>query len=180
MKVEREIVGSKVFGPKIEITDPCYDHSVWCRMNDVEIVPGTYDCVVDIADEGVWGHRVAHIMIFHESIGDAIWDEVISEMSPIGDIGVDAGLAGFFENKPDYTDEEWHDFCNAIEKGQCWIFDEGFFSSSGYGDGGYTVWAAYDRNGTINALEIEFIRDDEDDDDYDDAYVDDEDYDGEE
>lgn len=174
--MKTEIIGSKVFGSKIDITDPCYNRDVWCRMNDVEIVPGTYDCVVNIEDEGMWGLRVASIMMFHKNIGDAEWEYVVSEMSPIGDIGVDAGLAGFFENKPDYSDDEWHDLCNAICDGEAWIFDEGFFSSSGYGDGGYTVWAARDSNGTINALEIEFIRDEEDDDDY----VNDEDYDGEE
>lgn len=77
-------------------------------------------------------------------------------MKEIGVIGVDAGLAGFFMNKPDYTDEQWHDFCESIRKGDAWIKDEGFFSSSGYGDGCYPVFA-YTVDDEIIALEIRFL-----------------------
>ena len=78
------------------------------------------------------------------------------QMEYIGEIGVDAGLAGFFMNKPNYNDDEWNDFCNSIRKGNAWIKDEGFFSSSGYGDGMYPVYA-YKYNGEIIALEIRFL-----------------------
>ena len=76
-------------------------------------------------------------------------------MEEIGSIGVDAGLAGFFMNKPDYTDEQWTEFCESIRDGDAWIKDEGFFSSSGNGDGCYGVYA-YKQNGEITALEIRF------------------------
>ena len=76
-------------------------------------------------------------------------------MEEIGSIGVDAGLAGFFMNKPDYTDEQWTEFCESIREGDAWIKDEGFFSSSGNGDGCYGVYA-YKQNGEITALEIRF------------------------
>jgi hypothetical protein len=77
-------------------------------------------------------------------------------MEEIGEIGVDAGLAGFFNDKPDYTDDEWSEFCDSIRNGNAWIRDEGFFSSSGYGDGCYPVNACR-INGEIVALEIRFI-----------------------
>lgn len=77
-------------------------------------------------------------------------------MEQIGTIGVDAGLAGFFRNKPDYNDEEWANFCTMISKGSVWLTDEGFYSHSGYGDGVYNVYANEDGNEAV-ALEIRFI-----------------------
>lgn len=55
-------------------------------------------------------------------------------MEKIGSIGVDAGLAGFFHNKPDYSDEAWSKFCDRIRHGDAWLTEDGFYSSSGYGD----------------------------------------------
>lgn len=77
-------------------------------------------------------------------------------MKEIGSIGVDAGLAGFFHNKPDYSDEEWSAFCDRISRGDAWLTEDGFYSSSGYGDGGYGVFA-YQQDDEIAALEIRFI-----------------------
>ena len=37
-----------------------------------------------------------------------------------------------------------------------WITEDGFYSSSGYGDGVYGVFA-YKQNGEITALEIRFF-----------------------
>lgn len=77
-------------------------------------------------------------------------------MKEIGSIGVDAGLAGFFHSKPDYDYEAWNAFCDRIRHGDAWITEDGFYSSSGYGDGGYGVYAQ-EQNGEIVALEIRFI-----------------------
>ena len=77
-------------------------------------------------------------------------------MREIGEIGVDAGLAGFFENKPDYNDDEWGEFCDAIMEGNAWMIDCGVFSSSGWGDGCYGVYA-HKTKGEIDALEIRFL-----------------------
>ena len=62
------------------------------------------------------------------------------EMKEIGSIGVDAGLAGFFHNKPDYTDDEWAAFCDRVSHGDAWLIKDGFYSTSGYGDGCYGVY----------------------------------------
>lgn len=78
------------------------------------------------------------------------------EMKEIGSIGVDAGLAGFFHNKPDYTDDEWAAFCDRVRHGDAWLIKEGFYSSSGYGDGCYGVYA-YEQGGEITAIEIRFL-----------------------
>ena len=73
-----------------------------------------------------------------------------------GSIGVDAGLAGFFHNKPDYSDEAWSKFCDRIRHGDAWLTEDGFYSSSGYGDGCYGVYA-YKQDGEITALEVRFL-----------------------
>lgn len=167
-----KVIGTRMFGNRVDITDPCYDHEVWCRKNDVEIVPGEYECYVEIWDNsqtGGWGDRVAKIGI--RRLGSAA---VTSEN--LGVVGVDAGLAGFFENKRDFTDDEWREFCQFVDKDdeKAWLVAEGFFSSSGYGDGAYPVYAFSDSTGRVVALEIWFIYDDEEDDedDYEEEYED--------
>ena len=79
------------------------------------------------------------------------------DFEKIGIIGVDAGLAGFFTDKPDYSDEQWMELCNNLGTEDVWIRPEGFFSSSGYGDGSYPVLAAKDPKGEIFALEVRFL-----------------------
>lgn len=134
-----EIIGTQFFGEKIDITDPCYDRDTWCRMNDVRAIPGDYTCFVTRFVNGPSDGVITSINIVLEDKSSERYD--ISEMNDIGSIGVDAGLAGFFNNKPDFNDSEWDTFCDNIEKGDAWIYQNGFFSSSGYGDGGYEVYA---------------------------------------
>lgn len=156
-----EYVGTIELGTKVDITDPCYDKNVWCRMT-TDCEPGTYKGYVEMSDEGDWGMRVATISIFK---GDKMWG--IEEMESIGTIGVDAGLAGFFNDKPDFNDREWTEFCDKIREGDAWNLYNGIFSSSGYGDGGYEVYANEERNAfTIVFIEEEY--DEEDDWDWED------------
>jgi len=160
-----EYVGTIELGTKVDITDPCYDKDTWCRMT-TNCEPGEYKGYIEMSDQGDWGMRVASVSIFK---GDKIWE--IEEMEYIGNIGVDAGLAGFFNNKPDFNDEEWYEFCDKIEDGNAWNLYNGIFSSSGFGDGGYDVYANKDRN----AFTIVFI-----DEGYDEEYYEDEEEDDEE
>lgn len=155
--MRRRKVGIKHFGGIVDITDPCYHKDVWCRMT-AEVKDGEYYCNIwsntkkEIYDgEEFKDTRVGVIGIYLDGIIPSQ-----RQMECIGEIGVDAGLAGFFMNKPDYNDDEWNAFCNSIRKGNAWIKDEGFFSSSGYGDGEYPVYA-YKHNGEIIALEIRFL-----------------------
>ena len=139
-------------GP-VDVTDPGYDRDVWCRINDLQVEEGDYDCIAVLADEGLWGICVKRIGIY--------LDGKIPRrraMKYVGNIGVDAGLAGFFMNKPDFTDEEWIRFCDEmISDGCAWTIDDGFFSESGYGDGSYDLYGHYNENGVLDALELVFI-----------------------
>lgn len=42
----KRVVGSMTIGDSVDITDPCYNRDVWCRLNDVSVTPGNYACVL--------------------------------------------------------------------------------------------------------------------------------------
>lgn len=155
----RKKIGVMDFQGSVDITDPCYDRNTWCRINDVKIKEGQYTCMVwYYTDKGTHNDGEPYSYKMVGVIGIYL-DGVIPQqksMEVIGDIGVDAGLAGFFHNKPDYSDSEWSNLCNVIHHGDAWITDDGFFSLSGYGDGDYPVFA-YMQDGEITALEIRFV-----------------------
>ena len=157
-KNEIRDLGTLRFGQTIDITDPCYNRQVWCRMNDVKIVPGDYKGVAYIADKGEWGPRVATLGIY---LNGKIPNP--KKMVRIGQIGVDAGMAGIFEDKPDFDQQGWDEFCNACdETGYPVLLSRdhnlfhGFCTSSGYGDGVYDVYAAQNPFDEITGLEIRF------------------------
>lgn len=151
--MQREFIGTLMLGNEVDITDPCYDKNVWCRMTK-KCQPGEYYGYADISDEGDWGMRVVSISIYKD-------DEKVSddELYVIGNIGVDAGLAGFFNNKQDFKDDEWNEFCSKLDfdKTNYWNMYNGLFSESGYGDGSYNVYANEERT----AFQIVFIDDEE-------------------
>ena len=45
-------IGVMDFHGSVDITDPCYDKDVWCRMNNVKISEGEYACYV-------WRHNAS-------------------------------------------------------------------------------------------------------------------------
>lgn len=158
-----KVVGTKHFDSQIDITDPGYKRYTLGRLNDVKIKEGEYQCII-------WNERksynspsgelrnstyVSKIGIYLGEIPD------MHDFEEIGEIGVDSGMAGFFNHKPDYTIEEWLRLCESIhsnsESKEYYINDEGFFSNSGRGDGCYSVYAAKDGNGEITSLEIAFM-----------------------
>ncbi len=159
-------IGVYDFRGQVDITDPCYNRSVWCRINNLKIANGKYLCAIRERDEGEWGIRVSTIGIY--SLEFPVPDP--NQMKCIGNIGVDAGLAGFFHHKKNFNEDEWTQFCNKLypiakPHDRAWIDYGGFFSSSGFGDGSYDVYAYYGtEDNQITALEIRFL-DDEDEDD---------------
>lgn len=156
--MRRKKLGIMDFHGSVDITDPCYNRDVWCCMNDVKIKEGNYTCMVWYqTDKGEYDGKpysykvVGIIGIYLDGVVPAQ-----RAMKEIGSIGVDAGLAGFFHHKPDYDDAAWAEFCDRVSHGDAWMIENGFYSSSGYGDGGYGVFA-YQQDGEIRALEIRFL-----------------------
>lgn len=156
--MKKKTIGKMKLQGCVDITDPCYSKDVWCRMNGVKVKPGEYTCVVWYQNEdntagdsackivGIIGIYLAGVIPTQKS------------MERIGNIGVDAGLAGFFHNKPDFSNEEWKSFCDKLWKNDtsAWLDSYGFYSASGYGDGEYDVYA-FKANGEIVSLEIRFL-----------------------
>lgn len=152
--LRKKTIGICRFNSRIDITDPAYDKDVWCRMDNVEIIPGDYTCVTWVCTE----KNVRYVGNIGIYFGGIIPRQ--ESMVQLGYIGVDSGLAGFFEDKPDYTDAEWDAFCeriNSDRKNAAWIMGNGFFSESGYGDGAYPVYAHKNKDGKVTALEVRFI-----------------------
>jgi len=175
----------KISNGKVDITDPCYNKDVWCRMNDVSIKPGEYRCryymgadleFADItetkkfAKEYGWDETKAIADELKDIQGRCFVIELqlkgrsfqlhSPKWEEIGNIGVDAGLAGFFWNKPDFSDDEWDEFCNkmdfSLNATPVYLDDDmGFWCQSGYGDGCYNVYAIKENNEII-ALKICF------------------------
>lgn len=158
MNAKMNRVGEIRLGNLTVATEPCHDKDVWCRIDDIPTLPGTYYCYLKVSDEGKWGKRVAAIRVVHQSIRRKAIDECLCRKY-IGKIGVDAGFAGFYNNKPNYTDEQWSEFVDHCHD-KCYIRPEGFCSESGYGDGSYNVYGHTSDGQVYDALEIIFINDD--------------------
>ena len=152
-----EFIGKFELGERVDITDPCYDFGTFGTLR-VNCQPGTYYGYAEVKDFGEDGKRTTFICITKDDS-----DIDFFNMESIGVIGVDAGLAGFFNNKPDYDDDAWMKFLKRTgvfkEDGE-YDYDRtyykakyGVFSESGFGDGCYEVYANKERN----AFEIAFI-----------------------
>ena len=162
---------------EIDITDPCYDSDTWCAMFSHKIKPGKYKCYITqvnfpnkyevekgdtmfklhkpgdivIADD----IRIMSLKIVHETESINVIDkcEIIND-----DIGVDAGLCGFYNHKPNYNDDEWAKFCDELgdDYPTCICKEDGITVSSGFGDGVYTLKEAKNKNKENVALELLF------------------------
>ena len=157
--MSHKVFGKMDFCQFIDITDPCYNRDTWCRINSLEIEPGEYICIAEFTQDS----RVRCLVITKdiECYENADADKYI------GEIGVDSGTAGFFNQQLNLNRDELDTvFGNLLltenlfkkvyfspneEYGCC-----GFFSESGYGDGGYPVYAHLNKNGIPDALEIRF------------------------
>ena len=143
----KTIKGTVVFkAKKIDVTDPCYNKDILYRIK-VDIIPGEYIYKAYIRKIGNSGNRVTQLSIISVSAKSRVRKGKL-----VGKIGVDAGLAGFFENKPDYSFKQWDKICNIL-RDQSGVYEakkenelkcRGVFSTSGLGDGYYPVYELLD------------------------------------
>lgn len=156
---------------KVLATDPCYE-PVNGYNKTVAVKKGDYVCTAEYSDEGDWGRRVVSLIIRHKDFSDAPF------IDEIGYCAVDSGQCGFFDTdyyNDNYGDDEYTNInswyrrvcdmtMNATEGGV--IEDLGVCTSSGFGDGCYSVEAAYEKEGGIGeivGLKLIFIWDEEED-----------------
>jgi len=158
-KVEKIVVGTLEFDLSVDLTDPCYKSDVWCRINEVDTVPGNWECVAWMSDQGKWGNRVAKLGVYLDGeVPETGWEHLE------GEVGVDSGLAGVYVRKKNFTDDEWSEFCNMVNQGHAWVHHRnfggyltGFTTSSGYGDGGYPAFVVRNEEDDCIAIEIVFM-----------------------
>lgn len=154
----------------IDIMDPGYDEPNWCSMRDVKIKSGKYKCYIDVVnfpyerkatnyDVALSNYkikcddilkqddkRIMSLTIIHEDYADNtpyIANKRWTVLSK--DIGVDAGLCGFYNHKPNFSKEdEWSNFWQNLKKIDKLLECDttkanGITVCSGFGDGLYTV-----------------------------------------
>ena len=91
--MRRKKIGVMDFHGSVDITDPCYDKDVWCRMNDVKISDGEYTCNVwHHTDKGTYKDGTPYSYILVGAIGIYRNGDIPrqKDMEKIGSIGVDA------------------------------------------------------------------------------------------
>lgn len=177
-KIKLEHKGDIVLGTEVMVSDPCYKIGTWCQGVIENVVPGTYHCNIEYYDDHYWGTRVSAIEVINESYNC----NEIDYLEVKFEVGVDSGQAGIFDyayyeehhkrtNNGDNLDDKWYcvvcglTYVNNKLTGNT-IDGLGFVSSSGYGDGSYYCYVAYDIDDNVIAIRIEFIDEDEDADDY--------------
>lgn len=148
-------------GNEVVVSDPCYTIPTWCQTIVTNVIPGYYEPLVKKHESNGWGNRVSMLMCIHEDyIGKE--DEIdVNWVEHGGTIGVDSGQAGIFSKESYRNDkhpiekgdadfscsrgedgDEWYDkMCQrTLDELQWGSYDEGVVSSSGFGDGSYTLY----------------------------------------
>lgn len=153
----------------VDVTDPCYERDTWCALFDLKVLPGKYNCFIDIAnfpwEDELYGSgddkRIISLTILHDSYGDSLKDVLpnFCDME-MAEIGVDAGLCGFYNHKNNFTeDEAWENFWQTLNKYEgkdCDVKPNGVTVSSGFGDGCYPLYKLLNNNDEIVGLRLDF------------------------
>lgn len=161
----------KVTTPEIWVSDPCYSLDTWCTHTIKNARLGNWNPSIDYGPSS-WGNRVHQITITHEDARKLFY-KLVDE----AEIGVDSGQAGFFDkaNHPrvdaEYRDESnfYKQICNQTVDENIAHSDWYAVSSSGYGDGSYSLYVA-EENGEVVAAKIIFIDDNEEDEEFEEEY----------
>jgi hypothetical protein len=169
-----------VTGDKLIVTDPCYDRGTWCQGIVENVSPGRWDARIVMSKQG----RVASLEVAceHRLTTELVWTELPFE------VGVDSGQAGIFDESlyPRGATGECGDGTTFYSRAcaatlddndrtkRAGIVAEGAVSSSGYGDGSYTAFAAMNPDGRVVGVRVVFIDpgDGQESESEDDAHVD--------
>ena len=161
MKEKMMIFGKRHFdATPVTVTDPCYSKGTWCTV-DTTIPEGDYRLGLwrtnhwyanDETKKHEYYTRVSRAFILKDNVRFGDYRRL--HRVDIGEAGVDAGLCGFYQNKPDYDDDGWYTFCQKLHNRDYLITDEGFCTSSGWGDGCYPVYQLVNEAGTVVGLEV--------------------------
>ena len=175
-------------GSEVVVSDPCYDIPTWCQAIVSNVLPGTYVPEVDYSDERDWGVRVSNLSATHKDFFDKPGLIEWSEHPAV--IGVDSGQCGIFDKRyyrddkhsesygidklfgDDWSEKDGDDWYQRMctltsNEGACGSSPDGIVSTSGYGDGSYTLLIGKIEDQVV-AFHIVYIGSEEDDDDIED------------
>ena len=164
MKKVLKYVGEITIKEKIVLSDPCYEHGIWCSEEIDNMLPGTYDCFIkeytEIKNGKVEDYRVTDLIITHSKlkkntnrISKCVTDK----------IGVDSGTCGIYAEeyyKKYHTprvNDAWYDkyVCYELEHVLI-LVGKGIISSAGYGDGSYGAYIKKEGGKTVG-VRINYI-----------------------
>ena len=144
----------------VHITDPGYDNDLWCNATINNFKKGLYEIYTYHKD-----NCVARIKLLHRDMKHL--DKITDYNITLDCIGVDAGLCGFFINKPNYNHDEWASICDYLNMFEspiqtCVTVDTPFkctgaVCSSGYGDGLYRASLKVDASSKFYCCEVKFL-----------------------
>lgn len=162
MKISK--VGTIELGKQVTISDPCYEVGTWCAIPLGCVLEGTYDCFIKKCNYNSWGSRVKEMTIVHKNYHNSVME---SDYEFIGNVGVDSGTmsitdTNYYEetHNEDEESENWYNMevcektCDNeynIAGGKC------FISTSGIGDGTYSVYGAFDSEDRLYAIKVVFL-----------------------
>ena len=170
-------------------SDPCYtiEPPTWCQGVIENVKNGEWEAEVERLELGGYGNRIAVLKVNHVNAKLTGGFELLDF-----DAGVDSGQFGFFDRdfyrndeaakdlkkydfgyelkKDDTKGEEWYRaVCDLTLGDERWgVLPNGAVSSSGFGDGSYTVYGCKDESGQYVAFYVEYIGGVEDEDEWDD------------
>lgn len=148
---------------EVMVSDPCYTDPTWCQHKLKNVLPGEYSVHCKTYDAGDWGTRNSMLLAVHQGYE---MDDLRWKMCDSASIGVDSGQAGIFDlpyyRKDSVFENEESEFLKGYkvhnnEEGEIWYahmcdrtlgeqgwgqFEHGVVSTSGYGDGSYTLYTA--------------------------------------
>lgn len=184
-------------GPEVYVTDPCYSVPTWCQKKLTNVLPGEW-VVSMIYDELGGSNRNAELYLVHKDYQSAKKLPAFDHLGDIGvdsgQAGVfdaasyrdDAYAAGITSPEVDFglpgdpiEGDAWYTkMCKFTLAEDGWgTYAAGAVSSSGYGDGLYPIygaevnrkwWEFWKPKNSIVALQLVFISQEEDEDDWDD------------
>ena len=136
------------------VTDPCYSDPE-CVIKNVQ--PGIWNAKTYMQKEGVWGTRVAKLTLHY--ISPETLDLSQFKKHKVGKTCVDSGQAGFFTSLEGFDEGRYDKICEmTLSDDQAGILEDSCISSTGFGDGMYSIYCCYHQEKVIYA-EIVYISD---------------------
>lgn len=151
--------GTIELGSEVRVSDPCYGTETWCNRFLDNVSEGIWDCYAIVNKNG----RVAFLTTVKDGYRFALADDEF-----VGYVGVDAGVMGVFDEgyfqktrDDKHADDKWYN--ENVCADHCWnnagwMCDggQGFITSSGDGDGSYSLEVDYNDDGDIIRITVDF------------------------